>query len=197
MLDASSVLFEDDGLRIVSAAVYTTSPSNFSVLYKVNIYNERTEKIILMSPRLDFHMNLRLLDGECFDRNIEIEQGQSKALSFSIQADQADLASCYPFTFSFFLFSQSEFENTVSRRHSEYDRWKKTVVFPLNLLKFLSFEYGADFGVVETLKLNEELVVSNQRLHLKDLQTLFPNLGRDSLNISYHWVPRFADPYGT
>jgi hypothetical protein len=178
MVDPSSVVFQEEGLRLVATPLYTNNNSVFTLNFKLQIYNERTEKLIMMSPRLDHDPNFRLIEGDCFLNNLEIGQGQSNTVSFTLEADQSDFGSCLPLMLEFFLFSKSEFENTINRRHAQYDRWKKKVVFPVNLLKFLNCETGADFGVVSTLKLNEEIHVNNQGLFLRDLQKLFPNLGK-------------------
>ena len=189
MLDVSSVLLQEDGIRLVATPLYTSNNSCFTIVYKLQIYNERTEKLFLMSPRLNSHSDLRLGE-EAFRENIEVGPGQSKAISFSVEAEQADLVCCHPFVFEFFLFSKSEFEGTLDRKLVDRERWKKKLVFPVNLIKFLGFEKGADFGVVGTLKLHEEILVNNQQLHLKDLQKLFPNLGIlfFSIIFSYSWI---------
>lgn len=192
MLDPSSVIFEENGLRMVASPVYTSSASTFTAHVKLQIYNECAEKLILMSPRLDCASGLRLVDEEIFSNNLEVEKGQSKTLSFALEADQADLLSFFPCLLEFFLFSKSEFESTINRRQRDYDRWKKRVVFPLNLLKFLGCETGADFDVISTLKLNEEVVINNKNLLLKDLKKLFPNLGRGGLTASHSRVRRPA-----
>lgn len=187
LLDTSCVIFEENGLRMVASPVYTSSVSSFTAHVKLQIYNERAEKLIIMSPRLDFNSGLREADEEVFASNLEIEKGHSKTVSFALEADQADLTSFFPVMLEFFLFTKSEFESTINRQRRDFDRWKKRVVFPLNLLKFLGCESGADFEVVSTLKLNEEISVNNPRLLLSDLKKLFPNLSKWTCNLQPFW----------
>jgi hypothetical protein len=178
MIDDSCILIDEASLKIKCQPFYRQNPGDFQLFLEMQVMNPLSEKVYLMAPRFFGGDSILLSNPDEIDGNLEIPAGEQINLSLCLSISQIDLPLTLPAVLVFFSFSKSEFDELLKKKSNDFLMHKRTLALPINILKFMTFSESDDFSLVETLNLNEEMMISNHRIKLSDIHRLFPNLGK-------------------
>ena len=176
MIDDSVSLLDDSGWNLHFQPYYKQSSGEFQLFFELQVHNNRSEKLFIMAPRLFSDEGIEFMNPEELSANLEIPPKEQINLSLCLQISQMDLPLVHPPLFVFFAFGKSEFDNLLEKGETNLRMYKKMVALPINICKFMIFPSMADFEVLDTLTLTEEMMISNKKITLIDLKKIFPNL---------------------
>jgi hypothetical protein len=176
MIDSEFDLLDDDYLTLRVFPKYIEFESTFNVIFSLEILNKNEEELFLLLPKTSTQSKMNLKDEKLFKGVTRIEPGESEEFELEAEVTKEDLLKFGPINFSFFACFEEELGEVFSEKQIEVNVWKKKVILPVNILRFMNSLEDPDLAIVNEMKLCEEVVVNNQGLLLTDISAMFPNL---------------------
>jgi hypothetical protein len=166
-----------NGLEITCKSFYKKFLTEFKIFYEIEIFNSKLEKVFIMVPKIYTDEGMEVLNSEEYEENIQISPSERISLPVSISISQVNLPLSNPPLFLFFLFSQSELDFMISSpSNKNIIHSKKILALPYNICKFLTYPVCTDFSIIETMRVTQEIMISNKNITLYNLKCIFPNL---------------------
>lgn len=188
MIDGETDLFSDDYLSLRIFPKYIEYDSTFSVIFSLEISNLNDHDLFLLLPKISHHNDITVKDKSLFNGVSKIAPNSTEEFELEAEVEQKDLIKFGPIVLSFFACFEEELGTVFSGKHIEVSTWKKQIVLPVNILRFMENTINPQFEKVKTMKLGEEVVVNNPGLLLTDISTMFPNLRKCPSNFRCHWL---------
>lgn len=176
MMDAEAHLLEDDYLSMHVSPKYIVFESSFRVLFELQIYNKNEHELFVMLPSVSEDPQIQIANKAIFNGVSKIASLETAEFKLEAEVSIENLPKFAPIVLSFFACFEQELGSVFANRNVAVEHWRKKVVLPVNILKFVDSVQSPDFGKIGDMKLASEVLVNNQTLLLNDISSMFPNL---------------------
>ena len=178
MIDPESELLDDEYLSLKVFPKYIVFETKFTVIFSMEIENKNDVDLFLMLPKISEDKEIEINNRSIFNGISKLPPFKTETYDLEVEVSLENLLKFGPIKLSFFACFEDELGVVFSKNDIETNVWKKNIVLPVNILKFVNSINSPDFSKLSGMKISQELLVNNQSLLLTDISIMFPNLSK-------------------